>query len=91
MMQTKGFEKRIAVLQNLLSQAEVLARESDFELTDSEWFEIIHSDLCEFLHIARFESLRGPTAAMQRHMHRIQIDLKQIIFEFTDLAEGDDN
>ena len=90
-MQTKEFEKRIASLQDLLSQAEVLARESAFELSAPEFFEIIRSDLCEFLHIAKFESARGPTTAMQRHMHQIQSDLKQIIFEFTDLLEGDDD
>ena len=90
MMQTKEFEKRIAFLQDLLSQAEVLSRESAFELSDPGFLENIRSDLCEFLHIARFESVRGPTAAMQRHLHQIQSDLKQIIFEFTDLLEDDD-
>ena len=90
MMQTKEFEKRIAFLQDLLCQAEVLARESAFELSDPEFLENIRSDLCEFLHIAKFESVRGPTAAMQKHLHQIQCDLKQTIFEFRDLLEDDD-
>ena len=89
-MQTKEFEKRITVLQGMLSQAEALARESAFELSDPEFLENIRSDLCEFLHIARFESVRGPTAAMQKHLHQIQCDLKQTIFEFEDLREDDD-